>query len=254
MFINTAHASPDYQNIIRKMATSVLGEELTHSIFGIDPKEMVEMPDLPELLEDPKSLNFANINDLPKTQISDNERKKLNDNFLYELFKEVRRSDPSESEYQQWINVLNQGVNREGVFRALIYDKIYESLEYSSSKRASESAKEFTVLFYKKFIGIKISQNKMDQLNVYALKRIVCEKTLQMIDTLYQKNKDDVYKWYAVFSSDLAMNYNGVWDNSIRKQRAPSKHYRWASLAGEQFIKSEIIIKLNKLYNHLDQN
>ena len=178
----------------------------------------------------------------------------MNDNFLYELFKEIRTSEPSESEYQQWINILNQGANREGVFRALIYDKIYESLEYSSSKRASESAKEFTVLFYKKFIGIKISQNKMDQLNVYALKRIVCEKTLQMIDTLYQKNKDDVYKWYAVFSSDLAMNYNGVWDNNIRKQRAPSKHYRWASLAGEQFIKSEIIIKLNKLYNHLDQN
>ena len=93
----------------------------------------------------------------------------------------------------------------------------------------------------------------------YALNQAVLDetdkKTIQWLNlTINTKNKDDVYKWYAVFSSDLAISYNGVWDNNIRKQRSPSKHYRWASLAGEQFIKSEIIIKLNKLYNHLDQN
>ena len=254
MIGNTASASFNFPSVIRKMATDILGEELVENIIGIDSKEMMEMPSLPKLLENPKSLDFANINDQPKTPITDKDKKNLDNHFLYELFTEIRSSDPSEDEYQQWMNILTQGATREGVFRALIYDKIYERLEFSSSRRVSADAKEFTVLFYQKFIGIKISQTKMDQMNVYALKRIVCEKTLQMVDTLYQKNKLDVYKWYAIFSSDLAIKYRRIWGNDIRKQRSPSKHYRWASLAGEQFIKSEIIIKLNKLYNHLDQN
>lgn len=254
MTTNVANASFNFQSVMRKMATDILGEELVENFLGVDPKEMLIMPSLPKLLEDPKSLDFGNIDDQPKTRITEEERKNLDNHFLYELFKEIRKSDPSEDEYQQWMNILAQGATREGVFRALIYDKIYENLEFSSSKRVSSDAKEFTVLFYKKFIGIKISQTKMDHMNVFALKKIVCEKTLQMVDTLYQKNKDDAYKWYAIFSSDLAINYRKIWGNDIRKQRSPSKHYRWASLAGEQFIKSEIIIKLNKLYNHLDQN
>ena len=189
MIGNTASASFNFPSVIRKMATDILGEELVENIIGIDSKEMMEMPSLPKLLENPKSLDFANINDQPKTPITDKDKKNLDNHFLYELFTEIRSSDPSEDEYQQWMNILTQGATREGVFRALIYDKIYERLEFSSSRRVSADAKEFTVLFYQKFIGIKISQTKMDQMNVYALKRIVCEKTLQMVDTLYQKNK-----------------------------------------------------------------
>jgi len=81
--------------------------------------------------------------------------------------------------------------------------------------------------------------------------RITTERCLEIIDQYIDSNKDDLYSWYAVFSGELANKYPAVWKNKLRKTTKMTHHKKWAATVPDQHIKSEVIIKVHKVFNSL---
>jgi hypothetical protein len=64
-------------------------------------------------------------------------------------------------------------------------------------------------------------------------------------------NLDDLYKWYAVFSFELAKDYGPILKNQLRQDQRFDYHLIWAKNMPIQHIKSEFIIKLHMVMNGL---
>ena len=64
-------------------------------------------------------------------------------------------------------------------------------------------------------------------------------------------NLEDLYLWYAVFSSELATVYAPLLKTEIRQNTRLEYHLEWARSMPIQHIKSEFIIKLHSVMNGL---
>ena len=242
----------DLDSIVKDVKSefkNLIGEEETQG-----PKYQV--PTLPPIVKDPKSVEeYKKEGAIYKTgtkyrSLTKRERAKYQYIFLRELIFEVRGAEATDQELTNYMNVLDQGGNREGIYRSLVVGSSYQQLELYQ-QNASKRVLEFTQEYGVKYLGINYATEKMKDLNLWTIKRIVVERTLEQIDAFSPDGKD-LYQWYAVFSDLLASRY-AIWPNKLRANTNPDTHIKWAKSVPYQHLKSEVIIKLNKVYNYLQE-
>jgi hypothetical protein len=237
----------------RPTISKFFGEEFTIKLLGKIPEIKkvsveIQMPKIPLIKDDARSADVYNKK-ADKITLHKNEEEKYHYSFLEELYEVTRQTKPNQEEFQRLMNTLSQGATREGVYHALVLDAAYAQLE-NSVKPVKDSAADFTVYFYGIYIAKIISPEGLKKMNMYSLKRLVAEKALDMIDA-FGDNREDLEKWYAVLSSDLATRFPQLWSNKLRKSNSKAVHKNWASKAPIQHIKSETVIKIHMAFNSL---
>jgi hypothetical protein len=237
----------------RPTISKFLGEEFTVKLLGKMPEIKkiavdIQMPKIPLIKDDARSADVYNKKP-DKITLQKDEEEKDHFSFLEELYEVTRQTKPNPDEFKRLMNTLSQGATREGIYHALVLDAAYAQLE-NSVKPVKDPAADFTVYFYGSYIAKTISPEGLKKMNMYSLKRLVAEKALDMIDA-FGDNRDDLEKWYAVLSSDLATKFPQLWNNKLRKSTSKAVHKNWASRAPIQHIKSETVIKLHMAFNSL---
>jgi hypothetical protein len=252
----------EFKGRIRSHMATMFGEERTEKIFGKqDGSNDIKMilPEIPNIVLDAKNKDF---NQKPANKLStqgekynnlsDAEKRNFRVSFLKQLYTETRNSKPKDEDLLRSLNVLQQGGNREGVYRSVTLDRTYAALE-NYEEKPSEALVNFIQYFTPKYLKKQYQKSSLESLNLWALKRLVTEKCLELVDVLAKK-PDDVYRWYAVYSAEIASNYPELWQSKTRKSKNDRYHYKWAQDVPFQHIKSEIIIKNHKLMNYLQKN
>lgn len=250
---------PAWKQKVRTYSNKYLGLELTDKFLGKAPKKsLFTLPEIPETTQSATSLEVYKKNDPILLQgrefdnLDEKTKSRYNLAFIDELFQVVRTNPGKDEEIAGFLNVLDQGGTREGIYRKIILDEIYATLE-QYEERPSEALVNFVHDFGNKYLGRAYSKEGMQEFNLFSLKRILGERALDLLDVLSQ-DAEDVYRWYTVFSVELAENYPGLWTNKARANQSESFHYNWARSVPFQQIKSEVIIKLNVVMNALQAN
>lgn len=237
---------------MRPKMMQILGEEWTVKLIGKDnsvkPDE-VQMPVLPKIEEDARSTAVYDKK-ADKITIKPEVEQKFNYAFIQELYQATRQTKPNDDEIGKSMNVLSQGGTREGVYRSLVLDSVYGGME-NWDKPVKKNSAEFAVYFYQKYLGKKIALKSFEGMSIYTLKRLITEKALDMSDAFGHDKRDDLEKWYAVMSVDLATKFPLVWTNPTRKNPSATFHKKWASNVPVQHIKSEMIIKMHQAFNSM---
>jgi hypothetical protein len=206
------------------------------------------MPKIPVIKDDAKSMDVYNKKP-DKVILKPEEEAKYHYSFLEELYEVTRQAKPSDDDFKKMMNTLDQGATREGVYHSLVLDSSYGQLE-SVYRPIKIPATEFAVYFYNTYFAKKISADSFKTMNMYTLKRLVAEKAIDIIDA-FDDNREDLEKWYAFLSSDLATRFPQHWSNKMRKETSKDVHKTWASKAPIQHIKSETVIKIHTVFNSL---
>lgn len=247
-----------YKEQIRGHLKSMLGEDVSNKLLG-EEERTVELPDIPKVEIDATSTKvYSDKNRKIEKQgsafssLSDKQKRKYQVAFIQELYEVTRNSEPKQDDIIKYLNVLEQGGSREGVYRAITLDDVYSSLE-SYDETPEKALTDFTVKYGEKYLGRVFDGSSIRKLNLWSIKRIVTEKSLEVMDVLANK-PEDLHAWYAVFSAELAKEYPKLWQTKIRSTQNPRVHLNWASQAPFQHVKSETIIKLHKLMNFLNQS
>lgn len=236
----------------RPTIVKILGESFTEKLLGKAPvvvkPDEVPMPKIPVIKDDAKSSDVYNKKP-DKVIMPKEEEEKYHYSFLEELYDATRMAVPSKEDFSKMMTVLSQGSTREGVYHALVLDATYAQLE-SIDKPVKDPAAQFAIYFYATYINKKITAESLKGMNMYSLKRLIAEKALDQFDA-FGENREDLEKWYAVMSSDLATRFPQVWTGKLRKHTSKLIHKKWASKAPIQHIKSEVLIKIHKAFNSL---
>lgn len=237
----------------RPTIAKFFGEGFAIRLLGKAPEAKkpivdLQMPKIPLIKEDARSTDVYNKK-ADKVILPPDEEAKYHYSFLEELYEVTRQVKPSEDDFKKMMNTLSQGATREGVYHALVLDAVYAQLE-SLDKPVKAPASDFAIYFYSTYIAKKISADSLKNMNMYSLKRLIAEKAIEMIDA-FGDNREDMEKWYAILSSDLATRFPQHWSNNLRKNTSKSLHKTWASKAPLQHIKSEAVIKLHTVFNSL---
>lgn len=234
---------------LREFSEKILGNDLTIKIFGEDPNQ-IELPQIPTITTNAKSTESYD-KEAENHSFKKEDLERYNIAFLEEAFELIRGAKINADELAKWMNVMSQGATREGVYRALVLDDVYRGLE-NYDKETKEETAIFVINYFGKYLDRKTDKETLTKTNFYALKRVVVEKTLEILDVMYMKNKDDFYKWYAVFSADMAKDYSVRFTSKVRQSTSAQKQYQWATSVPSQFVKSEVILKLNLLMNSIN--
>ncbi len=245
--------TPQEKSFVEKMRPKmmkILGEEWTVKLIGKDkstPLDEVPMPALPKIDDNAKSTAVYDKKQDTIT-IKPEVEQKFNYAFIMELFEATRQTKPNDDELGKMMNVLSQGGTREGVYRSVVLDSVYAGME-NWDKPVKKNSAEFAVYFYEKYLGKKIALKSFEGMSVYTLKRLVTEKALDMTDAF--ATREDMEKWYANMSADLAKKFPNVWSNPVRKNLSSLFHKNWASKVPAQHVKSEMVIKLHSAFNSM---
>lgn len=247
---------PAWKTKGRDIVTSVIGGKWASKIFGeipTPPAPAVALPEIPQQIK--KSTDIKSYTKLSKDKTEydrlPKERQRLFDyQFLKELFVITRKTEAKDEDLSNWLNVLEQGGSREGIYSALTLDEVYSALE-NIEEKPSNRLLDFSLNFSQKFFKQTFKKESLVQLNLYSLKRIFTEKGLDLLEYYEVHNLENMYLWYAVFSSDLAVNYAPLLKSGIRQDPRVEFHYEWAKSMPIQHIKSEFIIKLHMVMNGL---
>lgn len=235
---------------LRSYIIKFLGEDTATSILGTAP-DGVELPEIPKVNRSALDQSvFKNEKDIKEENIPESKKKKLDYYFIEELYTATRNTKANKNDLLSWFSILSQGGTREGVYRALVLDNTYRGLE-NYDNPVNASTVEFASYFYSRFLNKKIKKKAIEGLNFYTLKRITVKNSLEVADEYLKGDKESFYKWYAVFSGELAREYPKAWKNKLRKTTKMKYHKKWAETVPDQQIKSEIIIKIHKVYNFL---
>ncbi len=255
LFLSTnvyAISLKDFEDQGRPLLEKYISVDFANSVFGVAEAE-IELPDLPKLVKEKVKNSVSSL--VLETQggefkkLSDDDKRKYRLAFLDELFEVTRMSKATDEDLGKWLNTLEQGSSREGIYRALVLDQVYYQLE-SFEDPAEEKVIKFASHIMEKFVGEKANIESMSKLNAYTVKRIICSKLLDMMETL-QVRETDIYKWYAVLSGDLARDYSGVFKNTLRKNKSSKVHYEWAKQVPLDQIKTEAVLKVHRVFNYL---
>lgn len=248
---------PSWKVKLRSFITQVAGVEWGNKLLGEAPKVEevveVELPAIPKVVK--KSTDIGTYSKKTKEPTEFDklpaERKRQFDyRFLEELFVATRKTDAKDEDIANWLNTLDQGGSREGVYQALTLDEVYNGLE-SIEEKPTKRLLEFCLKFSQKFLNQTFKPESLTQLNLYSLKRIFTEKGLDILEYFETNDLDKLYRWYAVFSADLA-NEQGSWLKSqVRTNDSAKFHYEWAKGMPIQHVKSEFIIKIHTVMNGL---
>lgn len=242
-------------SFVEKMRPSLekyVGAEWTTKLIGSAPVVKVDnsvvLPALPRLQSDARST--AVFNKKPdKIILPPAQEEKYYYAYIREIFEATRQSKPNDDQVAKLMNVLSQGGTREGVYNSLVLDSAYSGME-NYDKPIKSTAADFAVYYYGRYIGKKVLKESLKGMNIYALKRLLADKALDVIDA-YGDNREDLEKWYAVMSSDLASKFPSVWSGKMRKDTSSLNHKVWASKVPIQHIKSETMIKLHSAFNSM---
>lgn len=235
---------------VRPYVEQYLGEELAIKIFG-EKEETIKLPEIPKVNKDAKSTRPEYV-DTVKSKITKDQMNKANLSFLYEVYEAARRVKPNDNDVSKWMNVITQGGSREGVYRALVLDNTYAAMENYDTPM-TDTGIEFSKYYVFEFMNKEISKDSLEKTNFYTLKRVLVEQTLEILDELLYKDVNLFYDWYAVFSAESAKKYPAFFTNKIRKSTSRERHRKWAQYVPIQHVKSEVIIKLHKLFNATNQ-
>ena len=246
---------PAWKTRIRSFITSFAGVQWSEKVLGIEPKPEPEvlLPEIPRI--EKKNTNIESYTKKTKEPTEFDklpaERKRQYDfEFLKELFAVTRKTEPRDEDLANWLNTLEQGGSREGIYQALVLDEVYVALE-NINEKSSDRLREFSLNFSQKYLGQTFKQGSLDQFNLYSIKRIISEKCLDLMEIYETKDLDSLYRWYAVFSADIAHEYEPLLKSKIRKDPSAKFHYEWAKGSPVQHVKSEFIIKLHVVMNGL---
>lgn len=249
--VSDARASmiDDVKASLRPALTKFFSAELATKILGKDPNQ-IELPEIPKIKNNNKSVEGLHVKPKVVSKYKAEQLERFNYIFVKEIVKAVRQVDASAEDISRWMNVLNQGGSREGVYSALVLDNTYMGLQ-NLDRLISESGLNFTVEYLPKYLNKSVKKENLAKVNFFVVKREVAERTLQVVDALFARPGDDIYQWYAVFSSEMAKRFPEIMDNDVRKVTDPQAHLAWAKSVPDQFVKSEILIKLHRAYNYL---
>lgn len=244
---------------LRSPMAKMLGEDTTNKFLGeVENKNQIELPTIPKVKSDAKDLSYF---DKKKSKVyfqgdkynnlTNEKKRSFRISFLQQLFLVTRNTEAKKEDVVTFLNVLEQDGSREGVYRAVVLDRVYYSLE-QYDEVPSKFLISFVVGYSNEFLAIKYKAKSIQKFNLWALKRIITEKTLELIDVLADK-PETLYRWYAVFSKTLAQENPSAWNSDVRGNDSDVFHYNWSKSVPLQHIKSEVIIKLHKTMNFLNQ-
>ncbi len=247
-FNSYAISSKEVKAWIFPYMKKVIGEKRASELLNINAYDDLVIPNIPEL----KNINFKSPKRTSKLRLnlSKEKQNKYDEYYIKELFLVTRQLKYNVNDLSRWLNVLSQGGTREGIYRALVLDSTYRGLE-SYDKPVNKDILEFIKYFYKKFFQKDVSDKKFRGVNFYYLKRVFVEEVLVTIDILNTLEGDQIFNWYSAISADISRRYSEIWINKFRKSTDQKMHNKWAMSANEQYIKSELIIKLHKTFNYL---
>ncbi len=211
-------------------------------------QEVISLPQIPRIIENATSTQTITLHN-KNIKLNQIEIKKYNYLFIKELYIVIRGDTPSSVKLNQWQNVLDQGGTREGIYRAMVLDNYYFSLENNANTLPSARLQKYTTFFLEKYISQTINKQSLSTLNPYRIKKIAVSKALDIIDLF--TNTTDLYNWYAILSADLAKQTNFNSKNILRNSTSPQDHKKWAKQVPIQHIKSELIIKMHITFNKL---
>jgi hypothetical protein len=149
-----------------------------------------------------------------------------------------------------YFNILNQGGTREGIYRSLVSDATYAGIENQEGYAVKTVSADLAIFIYEKYLHKKINKDSLKGMSIFTLKRLVTEKTLDLLDA-YGEDRVGLEKWYANFSSDLALKFPAKMNNKLRQSTSAQSHLAWAKKVPIQHIKSEVIIKTHMAFNSL---
>ncbi len=248
---------PGWKASLRQGLGRILGNERAAKLLGPKPVAEADMalPQLPELQKQNTDTSvYKRDTELGRqgaefAALPADKRRSFDVAFLRELFEATRRAPAKSDDLAKWINVLENGGTREGVYRGLVLDEVYSSLE-GYEDPLSPGLVKWTVGFARRFLGLAFQEDAFKQANLFFLKRHIAEKMLEMMDAL-EARPDDFRRWYGVFSAYLAQEFPELWNGPIRGQVDPAVHVAWARRAPLQHIKSEALVKLHLVMNRL---
>lgn len=250
---STGHKKVSFAEKMRPTLMKIVGEEWTVKLIGVAPAENstedgVVLPPLPKVADDARSTAVYDKKE-DKVKLPREQEEKYYSAFVREMYEAARLQKPNEDEIAKMSNVLAQGGSREGVYHMMVLDSAYGGME-NYEKFIKSNGADFMVYFYQRYLGRKIAKESLKGMNIYSAKRIMADKALDTIDAFGDK-RDDLEKWYAVMSADLASKFPQVWTSNLRKDTNSLKHKNWASQVPLQHIKSEVLIKLHMAMNSM---
>lgn len=237
----------------RDVITKIAGVEWSNKLLGKLPEPIpeVELPLIPKIIKKSTDVSSYTKKDKAATEfdkLPPTRRRQFDYAFLQELFLVTRKTEPKDEDLANWLNTLDQGGSREGIYQALVLDEVYSSLE-NMNEKPSPRLVEFIILYSNKYLAQTFKPESLDQLNLFSHKRIMTEKGLDILEYFETNDLDSMYRWYAVLSADLATKYAPLLKSDIRKSSSVKFHYEWAKGMPIQHIKSEFIIKLHSVMN-----
>lgn len=248
-----------YKDQLRPYVERFLGKSASNTLLGEKKSEQLfKLPEIPEIKQSATDTSVYNKNSKVHSQgesffaLSQEQQRKFDLSFLEELYLVTRLDQASEEELSQDINIINQGGSREGVYRRIVLDERYAKLE-SFQEIPSDSLIEFTKKYAARFLRVSYEDENMKKVNLFTIKRLVVERTLETLEVLANR-EDDLHRWYAIFSSYVAESGDGVFQGKVRKNTNQQFHYNWSKQVPFQHIKSEVIIKLHKLMNSFQKS
>lgn len=251
---------PVWKQKARSVLVKLVGTEKSNQILGQGPvvseeAESLKMPTLPLLEKKNTDSSVYRMDSELRAQgkefesLSLEKRRSYEIAYIKELFQATRRAPAKEDDLAKWINVLEGGGSREGVYRGVVLDDVYASLE-NYEEPLSEKILPWTISFSRKYLALAFKESVLKQGNLFFLKRVISEKVFEMLDALESK-PDDFRVWYAIYSAELAKDFPQLWKDGIRSDKRSETHYKWAKKAHIQHIKSETVIKLHIVMNSL---
>jgi len=244
-----------FKSFVRPYLNQYFGEQKVNNWLGVKKFEL-QMPEIPK--NKSKAYDVSGIAKVKNTEtsrkFSKDLEKKYGYAFLTELLKVVRNKKVDSKEVEQWLGALLQGGSREGIYRAIVLDNTYKRLE-NFERPLNDQIIIFIKYYFKTYLNKDISDESLEKIDFYSLKRFLVEKSLEIVDVFYingQDDKSDLYAWYSLFSKDVALKYPTFFkENVMRKESDLKKQYIWAKSVPFQHLKSEVILKLHIILNSL---
>lgn len=235
---------------MRPTLLKIIGEKWTARLIGLPLEEKtsnsIVFPYLPKIIYDTKSVTiFKKKKD--KVILAPELEAKFYYIFIKEIYNATRQAKPNDDDISIKMNILSQGGTREGIYHSLVLDSTYGGME-NYDRPLKSNAADFAVYFYDRYIGKKILKENLKGMNIFTVKRLMADKALDIIDA-YGENREDLEKWYAILSSDLASKFPMAWTSKLRKETSALIHKSWASRAPVEHIKSESLIKIHTAMN-----
>lgn len=257
-FTSNAFSLEEYKEKIRNSLNTIIGEKYTVKIIGEEKVDYsYKIPVIPKSKKDATDTSVYNKNGIIFEQgkkfnnLPIEQKRVFRISFIKEIFNVTRNIQVKDEELSIFLNVLEQGGSREGVYRAIVNDEIYRSLE-DYPQPAKEKLIQFILNLGQTYLATLYSEEGIKKVNIYTIKKIISEKTLEVID-LIANNSDDLFQWYALLSQELATNFPQVLTSKVRSIKDPTFHYLWAKEVPFQHIKSEVLIKLHLVINELNK-